>query len=312
MRATTQKRFFDSASLRWAAIPLSVLALVAGVMAATAGTNAGSSKVRAGPSSVVFTVVVTVLVLAAVAMLVALVLVASNIRPAQGGESPTEPKRRRLTVAGVVTAVVVFVVFLLSRLRRHHLVLRSRGAPGTVAAPHMTSSSIHFVPAASYATAAVVVALFLAFVLVPLLSQARRRHGRLHDLLGEVRTPVGEAGGVVAGPVSAAVAAVRVSDPSEEPDPRRAVVAAYLRMADAAEQAGAPRAAGETAEEFLQRLLSSLGVPGGPAVALTSVFERARYSYEPIGEEDRAAALTALEEIRSHLGSVAASLPAPT
>jgi len=303
-----RKTLLGPTPLRRLALPLSALALVAAVMAASSGTGEGTSRLRAGPSSIVFTVLVTFLAVAVVLVLVALVLVATNVRTARADQAPAEPRRRRLTMAVVVTALAAFIAFLLFRLRKHPFVPRARGGAAAPGAPHVGSSPIHFVPAASYVTAGIVLALVLGFLALPVLLRARR--GGFTGLRGLDGAPL-EPGDVAGSPdddgeVMRAVAAVRLADPSEEPDVRRAVVTAYLHMAAAAAAAGAPRGRGETAQEFLVTLLDSLGVRSGPARDLTAVFERARYSDEPVGEAERATALRALEEIRADLAAAGA------
>jgi membrane protease YdiL (CAAX protease family) len=293
--------------VRRAALPLCALALVAVVMAATSGTGVGSATPRDQPTSVVFTVVVTLLALAVAMLLVALVVVLVGFRSGPQQAASLVPRRRRFGEVAVIVAIVAVVVYLLSRLRRHRPALSSRtgGSPrtGVVAG----SSHIGFVPTASLVTVGIVVALVIGFVVLPSLWRTRQAGWRRSAGLADLEMPGDTDSG--AGAVGASVAAVRIAEPSEEPDPRRAVVRAYVAMTGAAERAGAPRATGETAQEFLRRLLDSLGVRSEPAERLTAVFERARYSDDPIGEDDREEALSALDQIRSDLVGVPASAP---
>jgi hypothetical protein len=107
----------------------------------------------------------------------------------------------------------------------------------------------------------------------------------------------------VYGAISAAVAGVNVANPEDEPDPRRAIVAAYLAMTQAAARCGVRREPNETASEYLQLLLGIAGAPARPALQLTGMFERARYSTEPIGEDARSVAISSLRAIRAGIGS---------
>jgi hypothetical protein len=85
------------------------------------------------------------------------------------------------------------------------------------------------------------------------------------------------------------------------PDPRAAVVAAYGRLLEALDQVGGGRRSHEAPHEHVERVLGDLGVPAEPLHRLATLFEEARFSAHPIGEEHRRAALHALEEARAAL-----------
>jgi hypothetical protein len=84
-------------------------------------------------------------------------------------------------------------------------------------------------------------------------------------------------------------------------DPRAAVLAAYARMEAALGAAGLTRRASEAPREYLSRLEAALRGGRRPAARLTALFERARFSEHPVGEDVRADALDALRELRSEL-----------
>ncbi len=86
-----------------------------------------------------------------------------------------------------------------------------------------------------------------------------------------------------------------------EPDPRRAVIAAYRRMELALSEAGQPRHAPESPREYLRRALGSLEVSAGPLTTLTGLFERARFSTRRIGPVQRDEAIGALRRMRDEL-----------
>ena len=136
---------------------------------------------------------------------------------------------------------------------------------------------------------------------------------------------VAAAGGITALIVVLAVVAAivarrsrrRVSAPVEEEDPvvqaldeslddlrrerdvRRAIVACYARMERALAGAGRGRRAHETPLEFLQRVLER--VAHEPGQVLTELFERARFSVEPMGESEKRSAIAALEQLRAEV-----------
>jgi hypothetical protein len=84
-------------------------------------------------------------------------------------------------------------------------------------------------------------------------------------------------------------------------DPRAAVLAAYARMETALARAGLARRDSEAPREYLSRLEDGLGGGRAPAARLTGLFERARFSTHPIGEDVRSDALDALDALRADL-----------
>jgi uncharacterized protein DUF4129 len=84
-------------------------------------------------------------------------------------------------------------------------------------------------------------------------------------------------------------------------DPRAAVLAAYARMEAALDSVGLTRRASEAPREYLGRLDTALRGGRAPAARLTALFERARFSDHPVGEDVRADALGALQDLRSEL-----------
>jgi hypothetical protein len=84
-------------------------------------------------------------------------------------------------------------------------------------------------------------------------------------------------------------------------DPRAAVLAAYARMETALATVGLARRPSDAPREYLARLEAGLGGGRGPAARLTELFERARFSPHPVGEDSRAEAIGALETLRMEL-----------
>ncbi len=85
-----------------------------------------------------------------------------------------------------------------------------------------------------------------------------------------------------------------------EPDPRRAIVAAYARLESALGRAGLGRRPGETARELLARLLATLPHGNSGIDELTALFEEARFSTHTIGEADRQRAIALLRAVRDN------------
>ncbi|HZN21355.1 MAG TPA: DUF4129 domain-containing protein [Gaiellaceae bacterium] len=90
-----------------------------------------------------------------------------------------------------------------------------------------------------------------------------------------------------------------------EPDPRRAVIAAYARLEGALASSGLPRRPAETPEEYVVRVLGALAVRRGPVRELTGLYERAKFSQHPIDEPMRERAIAALTRIRDELRELA-------
>jgi hypothetical protein len=88
-----------------------------------------------------------------------------------------------------------------------------------------------------------------------------------------------------------------------EPDPRRAIVAAYARMLAVLGRLGVRRRAAEAPMEYLRRLLGALEGDPGPVRRLTDLFERAEFSRQPVTEAMRGEAIDALEAVRARLGA---------
>lgn len=92
-----------------------------------------------------------------------------------------------------------------------------------------------------------------------------------------------------------------LDDLRAEPDPRRAVVAAYARMERALAWFGVPRHAFEAPLEYLGRVLVELRASRESVRRLTGLFERARFSAHEIGPALKDDAIAALVTVRDEL-----------
>jgi len=88
-----------------------------------------------------------------------------------------------------------------------------------------------------------------------------------------------------------------LEDLRREPDPRRAVVAAYARMEQALSYHGLPRRPSETPYEYLARVARELDAEE-PVAALTELFEEAKFSEHSVDETMRGRAIDALSSVR--------------
>jgi hypothetical protein len=92
-----------------------------------------------------------------------------------------------------------------------------------------------------------------------------------------------------------------LEDLRAEPDPRRAVIAAYARMERALAWFGLPRRAFEAPLEYLSRVLVELRASAESVRRLTSLFERAKFSTHEIGPTLKEDAIDALVTVRDEL-----------
>jgi hypothetical protein len=90
-----------------------------------------------------------------------------------------------------------------------------------------------------------------------------------------------------------------------DPDPRRAVIQAYVRMEGVLGAHGHARLPHEAPLEYLARVLRELDVRAEAAHALTELFERARFSHHEIDAAMRAEAVASLEAVRDDLRAAA-------
>jgi hypothetical protein len=97
-----------------------------------------------------------------------------------------------------------------------------------------------------------------------------------------------------------------VDDLRAERDPRRAVIAAYARMERVLAGHGFPRFRSEAPLEYLARVLRELSVRTAAVLALTELFERAKFSRHEIDAEMKEEAIGALVAVRDDLNMAAA------
>ena len=96
-----------------------------------------------------------------------------------------------------------------------------------------------------------------------------------------------------------------LEDLEREPDPRRAVIAAWARMEHGLAAAGLPRHPSEAPFEYAARVLEASAARPGSVHRLTGLFERAKFSHHAVGEADRDQAVAALRAVRRELAEAA-------
>jgi hypothetical protein len=89
----------------------------------------------------------------------------------------------------------------------------------------------------------------------------------------------------------------------DDPDPRRAICAAYGRLLDGLADAGVPRRAEEAPEEHIGRCFVTARLDPAPTRELLDLFALARFSSHPISEHHRLAAVRAMRAALASAGS---------
>lgn len=202
-------------------------------------------------------------------------------------EGPASPLR-----AFVILVLVLLPLVGLAYLRRGNLGFADAEVGGGARVPDATETAT---PPAGYepefATGPVLIA--AAAALAALLAVWMAHRSRRRALRPRAKTPVP--------PSLDEVLADTVDDLRSEPDPRRAVIAAYARLERALAAAGHPRARSDAPGEYLGRVLREAEVSPAAVARLTTLFAQAKFSQHQVGEEMRIEAIDALEEVREGL-----------
>jgi uncharacterized protein DUF4129 len=86
-------------------------------------------------------------------------------------------------------------------------------------------------------------------------------------------------------------------------DPRRAVIACWVRLEQAAAAAGTPRNPGDSPTDLVGRLLAEQQVDARVLAALLEVYRQARYATHTVDDQMRVQARSALQRLRTDLGA---------
>jgi hypothetical protein len=153
-------------------------------------------------------------------------------------------------------------------------------------------------------TAAIVVLSIAALVLIALVvwailrDQTRRRARRAGQ-----REPERQEEARTAEDLVAALDAGLEELSDTDRDPRRAVIACWVRLEQAAAAAGTLRLAGDSPTDLVGRLLREQRVDARVLAALLEVYRQARYASHSVNDQMRERARSALQRLRADLGS---------
>jgi hypothetical protein len=88
-------------------------------------------------------------------------------------------------------------------------------------------------------------------------------------------------------------------------DPRRAVIACWVRLEQAAASAGIVRATGDSPTDLVGRLLATQQVDAGALAELAAAYREARYATHTVDDRMRRRAIEAVRRLRTDLGAPA-------
>jgi hypothetical protein len=87
-------------------------------------------------------------------------------------------------------------------------------------------------------------------------------------------------------------------------DPRRAVIACWVRLERAAAEAGVPREPGDTSTDLVSRVLAGQRVSADVLATFAALYREARFASHQVDPSTRDRARAALRQIRSELAPV--------
>ena len=281
---------------RLVAVLFAVIALLGLVMFASRNGPFHLEQEGTGrPSPVFVDYVWTTLVLVA-AVALALLLYAVSQVPRRPGAAPRDSRWLKS-----IAAFCAFVCTALVILKLAHVDERLREAkPRGISQPNQRIRQLPQIPEGARTARfrweeAAVAAGILALATGAYLIRRRR----------DLAEPPGEPAPSATAELAALVGE-SMDDLRREPDPRRAIIAAYARMERTLAANGLPRRAAEAPLEYLERTLSVFATSAQSVRRLTLLFEWAKFSDHQPHPSMRAEAIEALAALRRELQAMSA------
>jgi len=270
---------------------LAVTALL--VLAAIASHGRPLSGGRgSGPTATFFDYVATTLVIFAVVMLG--VVVWSLFGQKTGGRNPPRGRWSLVSFLAMLIGSLLFAALIsrssfIERLRNLEAQANKKQQTQTKLPPPAAEPPTTRNPRMRWDEIGVVVALLAGTAVVLLASRQAKRTPRLW--------------GPSRGETVSAALDESLDDLRNDPDLRRAIVAAYARMEHALGRAGLGRHPAEAPFEYVERALASLDTSAEAVRRLTGLFEWAKFSQHEPEPEMRDEAIDALIAVRDELRS---------
>jgi hypothetical protein len=267
---------------------LAVAALLALAGIASHGRPLAGGGRGAGPTATFFDYVATTLVIIAIAML-AIVVYALAGQKFHGAR----PRRGRWHLISTLTALATALVIAWS-LTHTHFASRLRSFEKALARPHPGQTGHPSPPGKNVRNArlrwdeiGVFIVLIAGTAVVLYAGRKTKRAPKPWRFARkqEVSLAIDES----------------IDDLRNDPNLRRAIVAAYARMEQALGRAGLARHPAEAPFEYVERALLSLDTSAESARRLTALFERAKFSHHEPEPEMRDEAIDALVAVRDEL-----------
>ena len=281
-----------------------LVAAVAGlVIVVAAASTAARPESRPATSSNPRWVLDTAGSVAGVFIVFSLIVLLTGLRPGRKMDDDTsdsEGRRQRswerllgMAVGWLCLLLITWTLLGHGRLQRTpHTALPRPTAPSAPDAPSPSSAPP---PERVFDPWVAAAATTATFAVAGTLAAASRRRRR--------RRTIGPDAGP--GPGRTAAAAAMVDDSlaaiAAEPDPRRAVIAAYASMERSLGRLGVPPEPWETPFEYLDRVLVAFGAGAATAATLTRLFEHARFGSHAVLIDRRDEAVDALATLRTEI-----------
>ena len=272
---------------------LALVALV-GLLGLVAIGSAGHTHVDVGgrrPSYLVMDTIVSLMLVVMVFGVVVAAWVVVSQREYLAARRLAKGRRRRpIVVVGVALAILTLLLSVRGVLHVHARQRPPSFKPAATAGGNARAPTDAYKP--HFATTPVLLVLgFAASVaLAAYLAYRPRRQG-----------PLWAAADASLALTLADVLGDTLDDLRAEPDPRRAVIAAYARLERTLGAFGLPRRAAEAPDEYLHRIFVDLEVNSRSARRLTQLFARAKFSQHSVDLAMKEEAIQLLETIRTDL-----------
>jgi Domain of unknown function (DUF4129) len=273
------------------AVAVTALLALAASAAFTRPLSAAGRGSGTFPPSLLDYTFTTIIILAVVVVIVVVPLIGA----ASGGETRPHPSSALRAIAIIIAVIALrgFIIHYLGPILLHFIHSLHHGSAPALHHGHRGGKHVKPVPTRQSKGSNVSFRWDELFTVLGL--------GALLALVFVFRPRPAEPAAIGATETLAEAISESLDDLRADPDPRRAIVAAYARMERALAASGVPRDPAEAPHEYLERALVAVDASAGAARRLTELFERAKFSQHEPDARMRDEAIDALEAIRDEL-----------